>query len=114
MNRNPGKLAEREYDLVIIGAGIYGVCAAWDATLRGLSVAIVDRGDFCGCTSANPLATGRGPTSWKSIRRSRAVKSTLPSANGVTSATIDPRKRMMINPHFPMRFFRLYTNTRMD
>ena len=60
MNRNPGKLAEREYDLVIIGAGIYGVCAAWDATLRGLSVAIVDRGDFCGGTSANPLKIVHG------------------------------------------------------
>ena len=47
MNRNIVRLTEKEYDLVIVGAGIYGICAAWDAALRGLSVAIVDRGDFC-------------------------------------------------------------------
>ena len=60
MNRNIVRLTEKEYDLVIVGAGIYGICAAWDAALRGLSVAIVDRGDFCGETSANPLKIVHG------------------------------------------------------
>jgi glycerol-3-phosphate dehydrogenase len=46
-------LAEQEHDLVIIGGGIFGICAAWDATLRGLSVAIVESGDFAHATSAN-------------------------------------------------------------
>lgn len=43
----------REYDLVIVGGGIFGACAAWDASQRGLSVALVERGDFCNATSAN-------------------------------------------------------------
>ena len=41
--------------MVIIGGGIFGVCAAWDATLRGLSVALVEKGDFSNATSANHL-----------------------------------------------------------
>ena len=46
-------LAEKEHDLLVIGGGIYGAFAAWDAVLRGLSVALVEKGDFAGGTSAN-------------------------------------------------------------
>ena len=60
MKRNLSELSGREYDLVIVGGGIFGVCAAWDATLRGLSVALVERGDFCQATSANHLKVVHG------------------------------------------------------
>jgi glycerol-3-phosphate dehydrogenase len=53
VRRNVASLTEQEYDLVIVGGGAFGVCAAWDAALRGLSVALVERGDFCQATSAN-------------------------------------------------------------
>jgi glycerol-3-phosphate dehydrogenase len=53
MRRNLQALAERPYDLVIIGGGIFGICAAWDAILRGLSVALIERGDFSHATSAS-------------------------------------------------------------
>ncbi len=43
-----------------MGAGIYGACAAWDASLRGLSVAVVDREDFGAATSANSLRIVHG------------------------------------------------------
>ncbi len=52
MRRNLNKLANTTYDLLIIGGGITGACAAWDASLRGLSVALVDKGDFGAATSA--------------------------------------------------------------
>lgn len=55
MKRDPVKLTSTIFDLLIIGAGINGACAAWDATLRGLSVAIIDKGDFGAATSANSL-----------------------------------------------------------
>jgi glycerol-3-phosphate dehydrogenase len=35
MKRDLAKLSNEEYDVVIIGAGIYGANAAWDASLRG-------------------------------------------------------------------------------
>ena len=53
MIRNIEALSKQTYDVVIVGGGIFGVCAAWDAALRGLSVAIVEKGDFANATSAN-------------------------------------------------------------
>lgn len=60
LERNLSVLGRKEYDLVIIGAGIFGVCAAWEAVLRGLSVAIVDKGDFISATSANHFKMAHG------------------------------------------------------
>lgn len=53
MHRNTWELAQKEFDLVIVGGGIFGICAAWDASQRGLSVALLERGDFAAATSAN-------------------------------------------------------------
>ena len=48
------------YDVVVIGGGIYGACIAWDACQRGLSVALVEKGDFGGATSSNSLRVIHG------------------------------------------------------
>jgi glycerol-3-phosphate dehydrogenase len=53
MKRNIEKLENKEYDLIVIGGGIFGACAAWDAVLRGLSVALIEKDDFCQATSAH-------------------------------------------------------------
>jgi glycerol-3-phosphate dehydrogenase len=53
LRRNVAALTGQEFDLVIVGGGAFGACAAWDASLRGLSVALIERGDFCHATSAN-------------------------------------------------------------
>ena len=53
-------MADTRFDLVIIGAGFYGAIAAWDATLRGLSVGLIDKGDFGSGTSFNNLKTLHG------------------------------------------------------
>jgi len=60
MIRDLQGLEDREFDLVVVGGGIYGVCAAWDAALRGLSVALLERGDFGHATSANSLKLVHG------------------------------------------------------
>ncbi len=60
MQRDLKKMSDEKYDVVVIGAGIYGVAAAWDATLRGLKVALIDKGDFGNATSANSLKTIHG------------------------------------------------------
>ena len=52
MKRDLAAMAGKTYDLVIIGGGITGACIAWDASLRGLSVALMDKGDFAGATTA--------------------------------------------------------------
>mgnify|MGYP001080592121 CR=1 FL=1 len=53
MKRDLDSLSAHSFDLVVIGGGIFGACCAWDAVLRGLSVALVERADFGGQTSAN-------------------------------------------------------------
>lgn len=51
MRRDLTQLAGGRFDLLVVGAGIYGACVARDAALRGLRVAIIDRDDFGGATS---------------------------------------------------------------
>ncbi|MDZ7344654.1 MAG: FAD-dependent oxidoreductase, partial [candidate division KSB1 bacterium] len=60
MKRNLTALADTHYDVLIIGGGIYGVWTAWDAAQRGLSVALVEKGDFGGATSSNSLKIMHG------------------------------------------------------
>src|SRR5262245_2513348 len=55
MKRELRNLTQNVYDLLIVGGGIYGACTAWDASLRGLSVALIERADFGSATSANSL-----------------------------------------------------------
>jgi glycerol-3-phosphate dehydrogenase len=45
-------MAREQFDLCVIGGGINGAAIARDASLRGLSVALVDAGDFAGATSS--------------------------------------------------------------
>jgi glycerol-3-phosphate dehydrogenase len=44
-------LARDAFDILVIGGGITGAAIARQASLRGLSVALVERGDFAGGTS---------------------------------------------------------------
>ncbi|HEX6385862.1 MAG TPA: glycerol-3-phosphate dehydrogenase/oxidase [Anaerolineae bacterium] len=60
MKRDVGWLAKSQYDVLVVGGGITGACVAWDATLRGLRIALVERKDFGGATSANSLKTIHG------------------------------------------------------
>jgi glycerol-3-phosphate dehydrogenase len=41
-----------EFDLLVCGGGIYGAWTAYDATLRGLKVALVEQGDWASATSS--------------------------------------------------------------
>lgn len=52
MKRNLAALANESFDVLIIGGGAFGAAAAWDATLRGLKVALVEQSDFGGGASA--------------------------------------------------------------
>lgn len=60
MRRDLNELGRVEHDVLVIGGGIQGACIAWDAALRGLKVALVERDDFGGATSANSLRIVHG------------------------------------------------------
>ena len=60
MIRELTRLADREFDVLVVGGGIYGLAIAYDAAQRGLSVALVERGDFGAATSFNHLKTIHG------------------------------------------------------
>jgi glycerol-3-phosphate dehydrogenase len=51
--RNLSLLPSRTFDLVIVGGGIFGCAAAWEAASRGLAVALIEKDDFSHATSAN-------------------------------------------------------------
>jgi len=53
MHRDLVSLADQPFDLVVVGAGLHGICTAYDATVRGLKVALIERDDFVSGTSAN-------------------------------------------------------------
>jgi glycerol-3-phosphate dehydrogenase len=52
MRRDLEALAAGEFDVLVVGGGSFGAAAAWDATLRGLRVALIERSDFGGGASA--------------------------------------------------------------
>ncbi|MGB3297812.1 MAG: FAD-dependent oxidoreductase, partial [Phormidesmis sp.] len=64
MNRNLAALsnqpASQPFDVLVIGGGIQGAAIAWEAQLRGLSVALVEQADFASGTSANSLKVIHG------------------------------------------------------
>ena len=55
MKRDIQALAESTHDLLIVGGGIQGACVALEAARYGIKVALVERSDFGGATSANSL-----------------------------------------------------------
>jgi len=60
VKRDLAELAAREWDVAVVGGGIYGAAVAWDAAQRGLSVALVEREDFGAGASWNSLKTIHG------------------------------------------------------
>lgn len=53
LKRNLSGLNKCTHDLIIIGGGIFGAAAAWEAASRGLSVVLLEKADFSHATSAN-------------------------------------------------------------
>jgi glycerol-3-phosphate dehydrogenase len=54
------ELAREPYDLLVVGGGIHGLFAAYDAAQRGWSVALVERSDFGSGLSAKHQRTLQG------------------------------------------------------
>lgn len=60
LNRDIDRLGSDHFDLLVIGGGIHGLAAAYDAAGRGLRVALVERDDFGSGASFNHQRTVHG------------------------------------------------------
>jgi len=60
MQRDLSRLTGTPFDLLVVGGGVYGLAAAYDAAQRGLRVALVERGDFGSGSSFNHQKTAHG------------------------------------------------------
>jgi glycerol-3-phosphate dehydrogenase len=60
VKRDLDALTRTTFDVLVIGGGIVGACTARDAATRGLSVALIERGDFAAGASWNSLKTVHG------------------------------------------------------
>lgn len=83
MRRDTDHLSRQRFDLLVVGGGIFGVCAAWEAASRGLTVALLERSDFAGATTANSYKIAHGGMRYLQqadlprVRRSSAERSAL-------------------------------------
>ena len=60
MIRDLARLANEAFDVLVIGGGIYGLATVRELAARGLTAALVERGDFAAATSFNSLKTVHG------------------------------------------------------
>ncbi len=86
--RDLSDISSQSYDLIVIGGGIFGACATWEAASRGLSVLLLEQGDFSHATSANHFKMVHGgirylqhgdlPRIYESSRERSAMLRTCP------------------------------------
>ncbi len=89
MTRNLALLGARRFDILVIGGGIHGLAVAYDAAQRGLTAALIERGDFGSGSSFNhaktvhgglrSLQTGDVPKARFSMRERRAIARVAPN-----------------------------------
>ena len=77
MKREPKQLDCGPFDLLVIGGGIYGAWTAYDAVLRGLKVAIVDKGDWASGTSCASSKLVHGGLRYLETFQFRLVRKSL-------------------------------------
>ena len=60
MIKDLSQLQNTQFDVVIVGGGIHGAAFAYEAVRAGYRVALLEKGDFAGSTSANSLKIVHG------------------------------------------------------
>ena len=76
---------DQEADVVVVGFGAAGACAALGARERGADVLVLERASGGGGTSAN--STGEISRRPKSMARSRPTSTTVASSRDTTSVS---------------------------
>ena len=77
MQRDFSQLLNQKFDVLVCGGGIYGAWTAYDAALRGLKVAIVDKGDWACATSSASSKLIHGGLRYLETFDFKLVKKTL-------------------------------------
>ncbi len=89
MKRDLKKLQDTQFDILIVGGGIYGAAAAWEASKQGLTTALIEKSDFGGATSANSLKTVHGGLRYLQTLDIKRVRESV----------IERRRFLQIAPH---------------
>ena len=71
------RLRSETFDVAVIGAGINGAAIARDAAMRGLTLALVDRGDIAGATSSHSSTLIHGGLRYLAQGQLRLVREAL-------------------------------------
>ena len=77
MKRNLALMAQESFDLVIVGGGISGAAIAREASLLNLKVALVEKQDFGGATSASTSKLIHGGLRYLKNREFSLVRESL-------------------------------------
>ena len=81
MKRHTEPLGSGTFDLLVVGGGVYGAWTAYDAALRGLRVAIVERRDWASATSSNSSKLIHGGLRYLEFKKFGLVRKTLNERN---------------------------------
>ena len=107
MQRDFSKLTTQTYDVLVCGGGIYGAWTAYDAALRGLKVAIVERKDWGSATSSASSKLVHGGLRYLESLDIKLVKKALH----------ERQMLLRVAPHrvWPLRFgIPVYANSRLS
>jgi len=97
------RLGAESFDVAVIGGGVNGAAIARDAAMRGLRVALVDKGDFAGATSSRSSKLIHGGLRYLPQGRIRLVYQALRERERLRRLTAPHLVRPI---HFLMPFFR--------
>jgi glycerol-3-phosphate dehydrogenase len=88
MIRDVDALVTHRYDLLVVGGGVHGLFAAYDAAQRGLSVVVIDRADIGSGLSFNHQRTIHGGL--RALERANLARARQQIAERRTWARIAP------------------------
>ncbi len=106
MNRFIESYANEAFDILVIGGGITGACVAYDAASRGLNVALVEKSDFGGATSAATSKVIHGGLRYLKTFEFGLVRESLCERRimgNIAPNFIYPTPFMFVNPTFVMK-----------
>ena len=112
MHRRIDDLVDQEFDIAVVGGGIQGIAVFYELAHAGLKVALIEKDDFAGATSANSLKvihgglrylqTGNLSRMRRSIRARRAFMQLAPDLVRPQGFVIPTAKRGLQHA-IPMR-----------